>query len=431
MKLLLLLLILLHPLILLQGYMSGNWYSILHDYSLGIVFGVFSYGYMVISLMLATRIRFFDRLFGQDKVIKIHSHLATVAIFLGFVHHQLKESYFSELSLQISMGQAAMYLALLIATVTVVFMVGRFRFPLPGLQAVHQWGRKFSLLDYDKLKLFHNLFSLVLVFLIIHVYLSSSTQESTLRIVTMGGWGALGIFRYSYFMIKRKWMNRRYTVASVNQVTPTTFELQLESSGRLMSYEPGQFCYIKVHEPELKGKEHPFTLSSSPQDKLLSFTIKQLGDYTKNLAQISTGATVSVDGPYGKFTPQCNKNAYLFIAAGIGITPFLSILKSWKKEQLRKPVTLIWSVSHESELVDVDFLKELEQVPNFDLIIFVTRNPETTYQKGRVTSGDTLSHYVDREVYLCGPLPFMKSVRNELKRIGAKGKGIHSESFSG
>lgn len=426
-----LLLIILHPFIFLQGYMAGNWYSFFHDYSLGMFFGVFSYCYMVTSLLLATRIPIFDWIFGQDKVIRIHSHLASTAIILGLVHYLLKKSYIFGISLQSSMGGTALILATVIATVTVIFMVGKFMIPLPGITALYRFGKKFSLMDYDKLKKFHNLFSLVVVFLIIHVLLATSTQESNLRMIMMGTYGAIGIARYCYFIIRRKVGRRHYHLTAINHLNSSTFELHLTPHKRELNFKPGQFCYIRIQSSGIKRKEHPFTISSSPAEDLLTFTIKELGDFTQKLSTIHPDVPVTVDGPYGKFTPIPNEHSYLFAAAGIGITPFLSILKQWQHESITTPVTLIWSATHESELIALDLLQRMESnYPWFELQIFVTRESDTTFNKGRVTETDLLQQYREREIYLCGPTPFMNSITAKMKEYGVKRSQIHSESFS-
>lgn len=411
--------------------MAGNWYSLFHDYSLGIFFGVFSYCYMVASLLLATRIPLFDRIFGLDKVIRIHSHLASIAILLGIIHYFLKKGYISGISVQSAMGGTALSLAAIIASVTVIFMVGKFLIPLPGINALYRWGKRFSLLDYDKLKKFHNLFSLVLLFLIVHVLLATSTQENTIRSVTMGAWGIMGISRYCYFIIRRKIGRKHYQLSTIKHLNSSTFELHLTPHKKHLTFKPGQFCYIRINTPSLKRKEHPFTISSSPGDDFLSFTIKELGDFTRKLSTIGPDVPVYLDGPYGKFTPVVNEFPYLFAAAGIGVTPFLSILKRWHREQIETPVTLIWSVTHESELIELKFLNELAASAEwFELQIFVTRESETIFNSGRVTDMDILRQYNHRAIYLCGPKPFMDSIRKRMKQYGTKYSQIHSESFS-
>lgn len=431
MKAVLLILIILHPLLFLQGYMAGNWYSILHDYSLGMVFGVFAYCYMVAALLMATRFRFLDRVFGQDRVIRIHSHLASVAILFGCIHMVLKQSYIAEATTQIVLGQAGLGLGLTIASITVVFMVGRFVVPLPGISALYRFGKRFSILDYDRLKKLHNLFVLVLLFLIVHVNLATSTQENTLRVVAMGVWGIIGVTRYGYFIIRRKIGQKRFKLTSVTSLSDTTVEVTLNPEKAPLHFLPGQFGYLRIQSGEIKNREHPFTISSTPSESELRFTVKELGDFTRSLKAVESGAIAVVDGSYGKFTPVLSQSPYLFVAAGIGITPFLSILKSWNDSEVQMPVTLVWSVTRESELIEIEFLKELaETAPWFELKIFVTRNPETSFTHGRLTEGEHLQAYSDREIYLCGPAPFMKSAKSKLKEFGAKRAQFHSESFS-
>jgi predicted ferric reductase len=102
---------------------------------------------------------------------------------------------------------------------------------------------------------------------------------------------------------------------------------QLDKGWR--GHRPGQFAFI-TFDP--KEGPHPFTIASADRgDRTIDFQIKALGDYTRGLAgQLQVGQSVEVEGPYGCFdiarrNPQARQ---IWIAAGIGVTPFLAWLES-------------------------------------------------------------------------------------------------------
>ncbi len=107
----------------------------------------------------------------------------------------------------------------------------------------------------------------------------------------------------------------------------TTVRCRLDRGWR--GHRPGQFAFVTFDDKE---GAHPFTIASADHgDRVISFQIKALGDYTRSLAtRLQPGQTVRVEGPYGRFDiARCNPRArQIWIAGGIGVTPFLAWLES-------------------------------------------------------------------------------------------------------
>ena len=97
----------------------------------------------------------------------------------------------------------------------------------------------------------------------------------------------------------------------------------------IIKRNPGQFAFFRFKSKAVGFEEHPFTISSETQTIFMSITVKKSGDYTAQLSNIIVGDSLYFDGPYGVFSPIDNGSNYVFIAGGIGITPFISILKSF------------------------------------------------------------------------------------------------------
>lgn len=116
--------------------------------------------------------------------------------------------------------------------------------------------------------------------------------------------------------------------------------IELQIYKPCMAYKPGQYVFINI--PEVSSFEwHPFTLTSCPEEDYISVHIRVVGDWTGQLAQRLncfqklTGSTridlpaISLDGPYGTPTEDAFKyDSCVMIGAGIGVTPFVSVLKS-------------------------------------------------------------------------------------------------------
>src|SRR5262249_194321 len=105
---------------------------------------------------------------------------------------------------------------------------------------------------------------------------------------------------------------------------------------------------------------HPFTISSVPGDSSLSITVKSLGSYTGNMIKLlsgQSGVPAMVEGAYGRFSFRNFSNLnQIWVAGGIGITPFLSMAHDLGEGQCS--VDLYYSVKTEAELIDIEKLRE-------------------------------------------------------------------------
>ncbi len=151
--------------------------------------------------------------------------------------------------------------------------------------------------------------------------------------------------------------------------------------------------------------------------------IKGLGDYTTDIVdKLKVGDQAKVEGPYGQFTNRhISKNKQVWIAGGIGITPFLSLSRDIKGQKVK----LLWSVGNtdvkvvKSELESVDSKKS-----NFNFEIWV---PE---DKGYINADSLGVDNFNQYAYLiCGPDGLKKSIIKQLKLKGVKNKDIYDEEF--
>lgn len=189
---------------------------------------------------------------------------------------------------------------------------------------------------------------------------------------------------------------------------------------------PGQFAFVKIDSDGVLGQSHPFSISSTPSQTQVRFSIKQLGDYTSALSQAKVGQSVKIDAPYGSFSNKVVKsNRQVWVAGGIGVTPFLSMAASVDGSQ---QIDMYYSVKESKEAV---YLKELQAIEaknnNFRI------NLVDTTKSGYLTADKILTNIEDIDTttfLICGPPAMMKSIRQQLKVKGVKNRSIHTEEFS-
>ncbi len=211
-------------------------------------------------------------------------------------------------------------------------------------------------------------------------------------------------------------------------------------SGGWFDYMPGQFLTLELPLPG--GTIHrTYTISSSPSRPLsLSITVKaQAGSIGSRwmLDHLKPGMKIRAFGPSGIFSA-LNENApkHLFISAGSGITPMMSMTTYLWDHGTQPDIVFINCARRPSEVIFRERLEHMAcRVPGLKLK-FVVEEPDpyrvwTGYQGqfNQLMLGLMASDYLDREVYCCGPEPFMRAVRDMLIALGFDMTHYHQESF--
>jgi len=147
-------------------------------------------------------------------------------------------------------------------------------------------------------------------------------------------------------------------VTEIMRETPeiSSFRLAPEAD---VKYVAGQWMYVRL-TPELK---HHFTISASPTEPYLQFTTKNRSEseYKKHLWSMKTGDGVEITGPFGSFVlDEADTGPKIFVAGGIGITPFRSMIKYTSDKKLDLNISLLYSVKNKSEGAFVDELMNVK-----------------------------------------------------------------------
>ncbi|MEW4461540.1 hypothetical protein AB1K42_25890 [Roseibium algicola] len=190
----------------------------------------------------------------------------------------------------------------------------------------------------------------------------------------------------------------------------------------------GQFAFLSVTGGGLT-EEHPFTLSAAPRDgRSLRFTIKDLGDYTSRLyRELKVGMEATVSGPYGNFSMPSGRDPQVWIAAGVGITPFLAFAQTLKHRE-SGPIKLYYCVRERGDIPYVADLQHLaEETGKLELMIVnslegVRLTPERIVE-------DLKGDLRNAHVFFCGPAPLRKTLKSSLVLKGLRASRFHFEEF--
>lgn len=196
-------------------------------------------------------------------------------------------------------------------------------------------------------------------------------------------------------------------------------------------WRAGQFISVRFLAKGFWLQSHPFSFSVAPNGKMIRITIKQLGDFTNKIAKIPTGTKVFIEGPFGVFTADPDKNKkYLFIAGGIGITPIRAILEELPHATKK---ILLYGNRTERDLVFKKELAELSFARNISVYPVISDDKNFSGEKGIITASlvkKLVPNFKEFVVYICGPKPMMDGIYGELRSFGVKKNNIHLERFS-
>ena len=210
------------------------------------------------------------------------------------------------------------------------------------------------------------------------------------------------------------------------------------------SFKPGQAIDLVLPDPsasDAEGARHAFSIVSAPHEGELVVATRMRDSAFKNaLASLPVGAAAGVDGPFGSLTLH-NKlgRAAVFLAGGIGITPFMSMLRHAAYSALQQRLVLLYANRRPE---DAAFLSELQRLEgenrNFLLVAAMTRMQESrlpwTGETGTIDEAllkRMVAELPEPIYYVAGPPAMVGALRDTLERVGVDSDDIRSEEFHG
>lgn len=415
--------------VILQAYMGGNWYSVLHSYSLGIVFGIAAWALFLSALVLSCRLRVLERYISQDRLLVVHKRIASAGMLAGIMHAFFKLQFSREINPQLITGFIGAFSIVSISILSVMIMSRPIFVRFGIITKMYKILR--GMISYSKMKFIHNGLPIALMIILGHILIAPSTEETLLRTYLIMFTGIPVLLLWVYHRFFRGLFCCRGKVSRIGPLSTDLFSVKISLNYNL-NFIPGQFFYFRVISVDIKREEHPFTIASRPGKNTVELIIKKEGEWTHALSRLRSGTEVLFDGPYGRFNFS-HSGPMLWVAGGVGITPFLSMLRSidCSEHKMKFPCTLIWTTRTEAEMpYKQNLLKYSERMVNFCFIPVHTRQPG---KPGRIDQ-DMISTQLNKlkgsSLWFCGSPSLRRTVFEGAMDAGLPAHLIHHEEFS-
>lgn len=388
-------------------------------YYIGEIIGSLMLVLMTFSLFISTRPRWAEPYFGGlDKMYVTHRHTSTAAFLLMFVHVVTVPLRVTNLLLGNYLGIAA--------------FLGFAAIILPTLAPRIPFLSRLTNSTYEGWKRLHKFIGIFFVMGFIHS-ITVDAPGAFVAITYTQVFVIVGTLCYLYAEFFAKWTGRHadYIVASIKHPNNSTTEVTLRPKGKaLKARHAGQFLFVRFLGDTMLNETHPFTISSAPHEDVLRITVKACGDFTRHLFHnLKEGSEAVVEGIHGMFNYKTGGQKQIWIAGGIGITPFLSFIRDMKNDALAHDIHFYYTVRHREEAV---FLDEIVEAGNR----IQRLNPRIRFSAtdGSLSmehiladaGGDVRAHHL----YMCGPLPMVQAFEKKFLEAGMPRENIHFEEFN-
>ena len=207
--------------------------------------------------------------------------------------------------------------------------------------------------------------------------------------------------------------------------------LALKPTNKILIPKVGQYFYLQIKG---FGEAHPFSIMEFDEKSgTFIFGIKAIGSFTNKLANLKVGDEIFVDGPYGVFTQEAQNNLpKLIIAGGIGITPFVELVKKFKS-----PSTIFINANRTS--ADIIAKNILQKELGNRYLDFLSQDPE--HKGPQIVNSRINAQYLNYllggpqnlnkfNYFICGSPNFIDGIKNSLKELEINQNQIYAEEFS-
>ncbi len=227
-----------------------------------------------------------------------------------------------------------------------------------------------------------------------------------------------------------------------NQLAPTIFEFVFSHDNKFL-YRPGQYLeWTLPHDKsDSRGVRRYFTIASAPEEEDIKLGVKIIPDksstFKKTLLNLRPGSLLAADQLSGDFIlPQNASQKLVFVAGGIGVTPFRSMIKNMIDSQIKRDIVLFYSAADSKEFVYKDIFKQAEPLGLKAIFVHGGKEVPKDWQgeSGFLTE-DIIKKYApdfkERICYLSGPVAMVNNYKNLLKTLGVGNNSIVTDYFPG
>ena len=241
--------------------------------------------------------------------------------------------------------------------------------------------------------------------------------------------------------VRDTYASMRATITEKREVAEQTLLVVFDVGSDRPDFRPGQYFWVELpdrgHHDD-KGLRRHISVVTSPTEPGVLGLATRIRDtaFKQTLAELQVGDEVEVEEPKGSFLlPEDTGRDYVFVAGGIGITVFHSMLRYIADKQLPYRVTLIYSNRNRSAAAFLDELQELERrIPGLTVVLTMTDEPgwggETRHVDERFLH-DQLGDDLARYTYMVAGPPGMAEAVGDLLKSAVPEEQVFVDKFSG
>ncbi|MET7701047.1 ferric reductase [Streptomyces sp. NPDC005485] len=387
-----------------------------------ITWGLIAYSWWLLAVLLSVRPSWLDRGVGLPSVYALHGMLGVLALIPAYLH---RENTFAPDDLSRLLGDWSFYAALAVLCYSIVFMSGwltdRSRLALKVKSRLETVFRR-------QLSVWIHRLNLAVVLMIwLHVHLIGRVNQHFwfMALFDLYTVVVLGIY------VWKKWVAPdSFLVGAVQEniaLNGSTRRVTIALDRTATTSRPGDFYFLSFDDAGTGREWHPFSVTDERRD-VLTFTIRQTGDFTHKIGAVTTGTRVRLEGPFGRLDyalSRCTDDPPLvLLGMGAGIAPLLSLTAKYLTD---RHVHLLWSVRRADDAYYSPLLDEYERRSGGRLTV--------TTQVGRFHR-DRLSALLREEevargeFVIVGPNPAVLATQRTLRRIGVSRSRVHHERLT-
>ncbi len=238
----------------------------------------------------------------------------------------------------------------------------------------------------------------------------------------------VGLYAWLWKLMSDLYAKSTYQVESITDLGGAA-RVDFKTLENPIHHKSGQFAFVSFGQKGLR-EMHPFTIASAPKDNGdFSMIIKNLGDFTNRLnRELTEGTKVRVDGGHGRFLPELGRKRQIWIAGGVGITPFLAALDD-RKLMHNREIDLIICVKSRDEIFYQENLDAARKSYPLLNIIACIDNEDDYLDSNIIQKILQRSQGRDASIYFCGPEGLRRHVEQLFAQENIPSGQIHFEHF--
>ena len=390
--------------------------------------GLLAFYLILWQIMFIGRVGWIEKAWGHDKLSRFHHFFGLTAISILFFHPILLMMGYSKLAQTTLASQFWLFLTSYYYTISALIAYLMFLgIVVMSLWIVRKW------LKYETWYYIH--FTLYVAIVLAFIHQPANGHDLADRAMRIYWWflflaASVNVLYYRLTRPIILFKRHEFRVKRIEKETHNVHSVTITGKNlERFKARAGQFIIVRFLAKGFWWEAHPFSFSEMPSGQRLRITPKAVGDFTKKIPTLPVGTKIIVEGPLGRFTAdRAPRGKILLIAGGIGITPLRSLFEEFVRQG--REVSLIYAAQTEQDFALKDELNQIRSTSDVHQIAKIHYMPENKI--GRLTPElikQAVPDVAQRFVYLCGPPPMMKAVREQLESLGVPKKSVLYEKF--